>query len=297
MARWVLIYCMIGLFNVATAQELEPRSYSVIPTGFNMVGFSSTFSQGNVVTDATLPISDLKITSLTFAGVYVRSFNFLGKLAKVQMLLPYTFIEGSVKVSGVDTAASRSGFADARIKIGINLLGSPGMAPKDFVRFNEESVLGTSLVISVPTGQYLPEKAINIGSNRWGFKPEIGFSHRSGHFYLEAYAGVWFFTKNDEYMKTSEMQQAPIFSFQAHVSHIFPKKNWIAINGGYANGGQTSVNGNELNNFQKNWRIGGTYSQPLNKHSSLRALLNTGVATRAGGDFTSFTLSYQYGWF
>lgn len=281
---------------MAIAQELEPRSYSVIPTGFNMVGVSGTFSQGDVVTDATLPIKDLKLTSLTFATVYVRSFSFLGKLAKVQMLLPYTFIEGSVKINGVDTAASRSGFADARLKIGVNLIGSPAMAPKDFVRFNEESVLGASLIIAVPTGQYLPQKVINIGSHRWGFKPEIGFSHRSGRFYFETYAGIWFFTKNDEYMETSELQQAPIFTFQAHVSHIFPKKNWIAVNGGYANGGQTSVDGIERNNFQKNWRIGGTYSQPLSKHSSLRAMINTGVATRAGGDFTSFTLSYQYGW-
>jgi hypothetical protein len=292
-----MICFLIGFFNAATAQELEPRSYSVIPTRFNMIGVSGTFSQGNVVTDATLPIKDLKITSLTFATIYVRSFSFLGKLGKVQMLLPYTFIQGSVKINGVDTAANRSGFADARIKVGLNLLGSPAMAPKDFVRFNEESVLGASIVISVPTGLYLPEKVINIGSNRWGFKPEIGFSHRTGHFYFETYAGVWFFTKNNQYMKTSQLEQAPIFTFQAHVSHIFPKKNWVAINGGYANGGQTSVNGNELNNFQKNWRVGGTYSQPLNKHSSLRALLNTGVATRAGGDFTSFTLSYQYGWF
>jgi len=292
-----MLVFFIGCFHTIAAQELEPRSYSVIPTGFNMIGVSGTFSQGDVVTDATLPIKDLKITSLTFATVYVRSFGFLGKLAKVQMLLPYTFINGSVKINGADTAASRSGFADARIKIGVNLLGSPPLPPKDFVRFNEESVLGVSVVISVPTGQYLPDKLINIGSNRWGFKPEIGFSRRTGSFYFESYAGVWFFTKNDEYLKTSEMQQAPIFTFQAHVSHIFPKKNWIAINGGYANGGQTSVNGAEMNNFQKNWRIGGTYSQPLNKRSSLRALINTGVATRAGGDFTSFTLSYQYGWF
>jgi hypothetical protein len=125
----------------------------------------------------------------------------------------------------------------------------------------------------------------------------VGFSRRSGSFYFETYAGIWFFTPNHQFLKTELLEQAPLFSFQAHISHIFPRKNWIAINGGYADGGQATVNGSGLNNIQKNWRLGGTYSMPLNKHSSIRALVNTGVATRAGGDFTSFTLSYSYGWF
>src|SRR5689334_22943105 len=168
MARWVMIYLLIGLFKEATAQELEPRSYSVIPKGFNMAGLSYTYSHGNVVTDATLPVQDLILTSSTVAGVYVRSFPLLRKLAKVQVLLPYVFLDGSARLNGVDTAASRSGFADARIKIGVNIIGSPAIGPRDFQRFNEETVVGTSMVISVPVGYYLPEKLINIGSNRWG---------------------------------------------------------------------------------------------------------------------------------
>src|SRR4051812_47551577 len=102
MARWGLICFLIGLVKGATAQELEPRSYSVIPSGFNMIGVSGTFSQGDVLTDATLPIRDLKITSLTFGTIYVRSFKFSSKLGKVQMAFPYTFVNGSVKINGVD---------------------------------------------------------------------------------------------------------------------------------------------------------------------------------------------------
>ncbi len=278
------------------AQELEPRSYTVIPTGFNSALLSYTISHGNVVADATSPIQNLVLTSSVFSAGYVRSFALFGKLAKVQMLVPFTFISGTAELQGYDTSASRAGFADARLKIGMNLFGSPAMAPKDFQRFNEETVVGTSLVFSIPIGQYWPEKVINIGTNRWGFKPEVGFSRRRGRFYFEAYAGVWFFTRNNDYLKTANLDQEPIFSFQAHVSHMFPKRNWIAINGGYADGGQTTVSGVEKNNALKNWRIGGTYSMPLSKHSALRALINTGVVTRAGGDFTSFTLLYQYSW-
>jgi hypothetical protein len=170
--------------------------------------------------------------------------------------------------------------ADARLKIGLNLFGSPAMAPKDFQQFREETVVGASMVFQIPIGQYWKEKVINIGTNRWAFKPEIGFSRRKGSWYFEMYGGVWFFTKNGEYLKTNELDQDPIFSFQAHVSHLFPKKSWVALNAGYADGGQTFVNGISKNNFQK-LEGGGTYSVPFNKHHSIRAMLNTGVATRA----------------
>jgi hypothetical protein len=298
-SRWLYSVGLIAalfLMKQGAAQELEPRSYSVIPTRFSAVGLAYTYSHGNVVTDATMPVQGLTITTSMIAAAYVKSFALFGKLGRIQMLVPYTFINGTATIAGSDTSASRSGFADARFKIGLNLFGSPAMAPKDFQRFNEETVLGTSIVFSVPIGQYWPEKVINIGTNRWGFKPEIGFSHRRGSFYFETFAGVWFFTRNNDYLKTAKLEQDPIFSFQAHVIHLFPKKNWIAVNGGYADGGQTRVNGIANNNFQKNWRLGATYSQPINRKSSIKAILSTGVATRAGGDFTSIGVSYQYGW-
>jgi len=294
---YVVLLCLSLCSTVIFAQELEPRSYSVIPKGFNVGVIGYTLSHGNVIADATSPIDELVLTSSILVVGYARTFGFFNKLGRIQMLLPYTFINGTATVQGVDTSASRSGFADARVKIGINLLGSPAMNVRDFQRFNEETVLGASIVFSIPTGQYWPEKLINIGTNRWGFKPEIGFSRRRGSFYFETYAGVWFFTRNPDFLKTATLDQDPIFSFQAHISHIFPKKSWIALNGGYADGGQTFVNGIGKNNFQKNWRLGATYSYAVNRQSSIKALLNTGIATRAGGDFTSFSVVYQYAWF
>jgi hypothetical protein len=295
---YITLLISILLFaGYSSGQELEPRSYSVIPKGFKVGALAYTISHGNVVADATSPIQDLKITSSVFSAGYVRTFGLFGKLAKAQLLVPYVFLSGGAKINGVDTSANRSGFGDARLKLGLNLLGSPAMAPKDFQKFNEETVLGTSIVFSIPVGQYWPEKVINIGSNRWGFKPEIGFSRKKGSWYFETYAGVWFFTRNNDFLKTSNLDQEPIFSFQAHVSHLFPKKSWVAINGGYADGGQTTINGVNQNNFQKNWRLGATYSMPLSRQSSIKAIVHTGIATRAGGDFTALTVAYQYSWF
>jgi len=201
-------------------------------------------------------------------------------------------------VYGTDTAASRTGFGDARIKFGINLIGSPVIEPKDFQKFTEHTVLGASIVISVPIGQYYNTKLINIGSNRWGIKPEIGFSHRQGRLFYEGYAGVWFFTENNQYYNHSTLNQKPLFSFQAHVDYTFKHGKYVALNGGFADGGETSLNDMDRHDDQQNWRIGGTFSTPIfNRHQSIKFMINTGLATRAGQNYTAVTLAYQYAWF
>jgi hypothetical protein len=182
--------------------------------------------------------------------------------------------------------------------LGLNLFGSPVLTPAAFKKFQEHTVLGISLVISVPVGQYFPSKLINLGSNRWGFKPEIGASHRVGRLFYEGYAGIWMYTKNNDYFQKSSLNEKPLYSFQAHVDYTFKHGKYLALNGGYADGGETSINQIEQNNTEQNWRIGGTFSTPLfDKHQSIKAMINTGVATRAGQNFTAFTLVYQYSWF
>lgn len=154
-----------------------------------------------------------------------------------------------------------------------------------------------SAVVAVPIGEYNNALRVNLGSNHWGFKPELGASHRFKRWYLEAYSGVWFFTDNTDFLGTSTLSQAPIYSVQAHVTYIFPSKAWIAVDGLYVNGGETTVNGQPSADLQKNWRLGATFSMPLWRGHSIKILFHSGVATRAGGDFDIASLAYQYTWF
>lgn len=282
----------------AYAQEMEPRSYSVVPVGLHAAQLSYTFSGGDVVSGLNSPVQNLNINASIISLGYVQTFSIFKKLGRIAVGMPYAFLNGSAKVVGVDTAASRNGFADGRIKFGVNLLGSPVMAPKDFQKFQEHTVLGVSVVISVPLGQYYSNKLINIGSNRWGIKPEIGVSHREGRLFYEGYAGIWFYTKNDQYFNKSTLSQSPLFSFQAHMDYTFKHGKYIALDGGFADGGATTLNGVERQDDQQNWRIGATFSTPIfNKHQSVKFIINTGVATRAGQNYTAVTLAYQYSWF
>lgn len=288
---------VFSLFSDSYSQEIEPRNYSNIPKNFNLVGATYSLSQGNVIADATSPVQDLDLTAHSITATYLRSFSLFGRLAKVQASLPYVFLSGTAKLRGVDTGAARSGFGDSRVKLTVNIFGSPTLSPKDFVKFNQELIFGASLVMSIPTGYYLPDKLINIGTNRWGVKPEIGLSNRIGNFYFEIYSGVWFFTDNKEFLKTNTLSQDPVLSFQGHISYQFPSKIWVALDGGYADGGETTLNGTLRNDFQKNWRAGGTLSIPFDMHSSVRLMYHTGVVVRTGQDASIYLLTYQYSWF
>lgn len=281
----------------SSSQEMEPRNYSSIPVGLNALALSYSYSSGDIVTDAAAPIKDLELKSNNLALGYLRSFGFLGKLCKIQVAVPFVFLGGNAKVNGIDTSATRTGFADTRIKLVMNVVGTPALQPKDFAKFKEKFVFGTSLGISVPTGLYYDDKLVNLGSNRWGFKPEIGISYNEGPVFFELFTGVWFFTKNSDYLKTKTLEQNPLFSFQGNISYFFPSNLWIGLNTVYVSGGETTVSGIVQNNLQSNFRSGITLSIPINAKNSVKANFSTGVATRAGGNFTIFGITYQYLWF
>ena len=294
----LLVFLKLSFSFAVYAQEMEPRSYSVVPVRLHAAQLSYTFSGGDVISGLNSPLQNLNINASIISLGYVQTFPLFNKLARIAIGMPYAFLNGTAEAYGVPVAGTRNGFGDGRIKFGVNLLGSPVIAPKDFQKFQEHTVLGMSVVVSVPIGQYYRDKLINIGSNRWGIKPEIGASQRHGRLFYEAYAGVWFFTENDQYYNNSTLGQKALFSFQGHVDYTFKHGKYLALNGGFADGGGTYLSGVERPDQQSNWRIGATFSTPVfNVHQSVKLMVNTGVATRAGQNYTAATLAYQYNWF
>ncbi len=289
----MLLFPMVWLVS---AQEIEPRIYANIPMDINIVVLSYSYGSGNILSDPALPIEDFTVVTHTPAITYARSIGFLGKLWKFQITQPYMHMAGDVKIAGKDTSGTKTGFTDTRLRLAVNLFGSPAVSLKDFKRFQQETIIGASLVISVPVGQYDKSKRVNLGSNRFGIKPEIGVSKRLARWYLEAYAGIWFFTENKEFLETMVVKQEPIYTLQWHISYQFISGPWIAIDGAYADGGRISINEIKQTTFQKNWRIGGAITWPLNRQHSIKLIAHTGVYTRLGSDFDVITIAYQYLW-
>ena len=145
-----------------------------------------------------------------------------------------------------------------------------------------------------PLGQYRATQLVNLGYNRWGFKPEIGVSHQVGRRTFDGFAGVWFFTPNDAYYPgRARKRQEPVVAWQTHVSYALPRRTWVAFNGAWFSGGQTQVNGRLNSDLQRNSRLGVTLSVPISGPQSLKFVYSTGATTRRGSDFNTFNVTWQ----
>jgi hypothetical protein len=162
----------------------------------------------------------------------------------------------------------------------------------------QKTLLGASLKVLAPTGQYDPTKLINYGANRWAFKPELGLSQRWGHWLLDTYGGAWFFTANDVFYTGTNIQtENPIGSFEGHLSYDVKPRLWASLDGNFWVGGRTSLNGIEnASTLQQNSRLGATASYPVSKHQSLKLSFSRGTYVRFGGNFNNLSLAWQYSW-
>jgi hypothetical protein len=137
---------------------------------------------------------------------------------------------------------------------------------------------------------------VNIGTNRWGFKPELGFRWTPGRWTFELDGGVWVSTENTDFYGGRTREQAPIASTQAHIIYTFRPRCWIALDANYYSGGRTSLNGRENADKQDNSRVGVTFALPLNQQHGLKFVFSRGAVTNIGADFDSFGIAYQYIW-
>jgi hypothetical protein len=178
----------------------------------------------------------------------------------------------------------------------LNLYGAPALSLEEFASYKQDFIVGASLQVGLPLGQYDSEKLVNIGTHRWSFKPELGISKAWGPLTLEAAAGATFYTTNDDFFGGKRRTQDPLYSLQGHVSYNFRPGLWVALDGTYYTGGRTTTDGVQDSNFQGNTRLGVTFALPVNRHTSIKLYASTGVSTRTGGNFDTIGIAGQYRW-
>jgi len=289
--------------SLCAAQDLTPRAYVVLPVESNAVIVTYAFSDGELLFDPTVPIEDAVGTIHASVLTYFYAFDFFGRSANISGSMPYLLGDFSGTVLGQDRAVRRQGFSDLPIRFAVNLVGGPALSAREFVKTPPpRATLGASVKVIAPTGKYNPEFAINIGTNRWSFKPEIGFTRHAGPVTLDMYAGVWFFTANNHYFTQAgaapnTRTQEPIGAFEFHVSYDVRPRLWISADVNYWRGGKASVNGAKNNStLQANSRFGVTGSVPLTRHQAVKVSYSDGVVVRIGGNYKILSMGWQYSW-
>jgi outer membrane putative beta-barrel porin/alpha-amylase len=294
----VALAIIATVLMVATtkAQDAEPRSYTNTPVGLNFLIAGYVYSQGKMAFDPELSIADAQFHSNTEALAYVRSLDVGGKSAKFDMILPYSSFFAQALVDGQLKERAMSGLGDPRFRFSINLFGAPALSVKNFANYQQDLIVGVSLQVSAPLGQYDNSKLINLGNNRWSYRPELGISKAWGPWTVEVAPGVTFFTDNTDFFNGRTFAQAPIYLAQGHIIYNFPTGIWLALDGTYFTGGRTTVNGVRGDNEQTSTRAGLTLALPVDRQNSIKLNASTGISTRTGSEFSAVGVAWQYRW-
>lgn len=287
---------LLALVSVAGAQELIPAAYTPAPSGINLVSVTAAHNSGDISFDPALPVEDASARISLASLSYARTLSVARRSANITVILPYVVGDLEGIYLGEQTYVERSGLGDAVLRVGVNLLGAPAMTPAQFQSYRARTLIGASLTLGAPTGQYDSSKVINIGTNRWAFKPQLGLVQVVGRWAFDCYVGGAFFTTNTDFYGGSTREQDPILSTQAHVRYAFSRRVWAAFDANYWRGGRTTVNGNANDDEQSNSRVGLTVSTRLGRNHNLRLAYSRGAITRIGGDFDSIGVSYGFSW-
>jgi hypothetical protein len=299
---WRLVCLGAGLWlllaSPAWAQDLDPRAYVHVPVKSTFLVWGLAVSEGGIVSDPTLPITDIQATVVTPSFGAGHSFGLFGQTAQAFAALPFSWADVSGNALGAAATTRRAGLSDMRMRLSWLVRGAPASSVVQLAKAPRRTILGTSLNVVAPAGEYNPAKLINLGTNRWTFRPELALSQPLGRrFLLDTYGGVSFFTANNaSYPGTAVKTQAPVGSLQLHLSYNFQRQLWAALDVTYYAGGRSTVEGVEGSDLQSNVRTGLTVALPIGQRHSIKIAASRGLIVQRGTDFTTYSFAWQTAW-
>ena len=278
------------------AQTLEPRQYANAPVGMNFLVAGYAFSQGAPSLNPELGLEDPHINIHTSLLAYARVIDLFGQSGKVNVVVPGVCLDGYAFSKGERLTRNVCGAGDIKAGISWNIYGAPALSMKEFASYRSDTVVGVSLQVTAPTGQYDNTKLVNISANRWAFKPSIGVSQTVDDFVFELSAAAELYTENTDVYGGNTRKQEPIYVTQAHLIYNIMPGMWAAFDANYYWGGATVVNGERNDDAFSNSRMGATLALPVNRKNSIKVYASSGVDTRAGTDFDLVGIAWQIRW-
>lgn len=277
------------------AQDLEPRRWSHMPTGLNFAGLAYAYSDGDIFLDPLLLVEDATFEVHTLAMFYMRSLSVLGKSARIDFMLPYKAGRWEGTVDNEFVHFRRRGLGDGRIRFSMLLYGGPAETSQQFAKSKKSNtVIGAGVAVSVPSGQYTHERLINLGSNHWVIRPQLGVTHGRGKWTSELTGSVFLYTDNNDFWNETKLETDPLFALQAHVIYTFRPGLWASFSSGYGWGGKATVNGDAKNNPSGNWLNALSFGFPIDRKQGLKIVLLSGRTQKpTGADIDSLILAYS----
>ncbi len=297
--RKIQILCIVlGLLfraDYCDAQDLEPRRWSQLPTGLNFAGVGYGYVSGDIAFDPVLLIENANFTMHNVALFYMRSLDVLGRSARIDFLLPYKTGRWEGTVDGEFVHLRRRGLGDARVRFSILLYGGPAQSRKEFSESKKSNtVVGAAVSLSIPIGEYRSEKLINLGTNRWVARPQLGITHTRGKWTGELTGSLFISSDNNHFWKETQLEVEPLYAMQAHLIYTIRPGLWLSYSTGYGWGAKAVVNGVHKDNAKSNWLNALSVGVPLSRTQGVKlAWLRGRTQAATGNNFDSLILAYS----
>jgi hypothetical protein len=297
----LLFFCLVLAVlrgpDQARAQFTDPRTYANTPVGVNQLELAYAYAQTNASIDTSVVVAGAELNLNLGTLDYTRYFSFFHRTAWVEASVPFAGLSGSV--TGTNISRSVTGAGDTSYELAMLVRGGPALSVTQFANYRPVTSVGVSLTVTAPTGQYNSNKVLNLGSDRWSFKPEIGISHPFGSkqkWVVDANANVYFFTDNSSYHGVEILRQEPLTGLEGHVSYSVSPNLWVSLDTRYAFRGDTLINGIDQNNAQQIFRLGTEVNVSINSRNVLVFEFAKAMVHQNGPGYTGFSVEYLYSW-
>lgn len=288
-----LLPALLFAFNLSSlyAQDIEPRRWTPMPLGTHVVGLGYVYQSGDIYFDPLLQAQDVTLDMHAFAGVYVQPIKLGNKLGRIDVLLPYVSARWDGLLSGEPTVKKRYGLADPRIRFSVNLVGPNAMNAKEMLEYYKEhpvnTMVGVSLAVTFPFGLYDETRLLNVGQNRFVFRPQVGLVHNWSLWSYELTGSVFIFTDNKEFFNNQLKEQKPVFALQSHLIKRFKNKMWASVSIAYGLGGESIVQGSGLNDEHQDLLYSLSVGSPITRTQAVKLVYMRWETQRSVGSATN----------
>jgi len=300
--RVALLLQMLFLFaSLSLAEELEPRRWAHIPINTNFLGSGYAYTEADIGLDPVLRVENMELEMHTWLAKYTRSFALFDKTARIGVMQAYQEGTWTGLLEGAHKKINRSGWSDTIVRFAINLYGAPPLTGKGYAKHRAstevETIIGAGMSVQLPTGDYMDDKLINLGSNRFTFRPQVGAMHTRGNWTLETTGTVALYSDNDDFFNGKKLEQDPLYTLNSHLIYKLRSGLWASASVGYDYGGRSTIDGDEKDNRKQNLAWAFSFGLPINRHLGAKlAYVGTRTQESTGMDSDTFAIGISAFW-